>query len=122
MKYPIFRGETIIGTAFVVSDGLYMNVLCKCTNIDGAFCRLHVFFEDISIDLGLWIPDGSYFVVHKKIPKKEFGTGEPRFQACDMPGKICDTAIRLHAEEQFPYIEHLTNGRLKLKDGVYFEF
>ena len=121
MEYPVFRNRSIIGNAQIERNGLYANIHCQCQNSAGDFCKLTMTFSDKVLDLGHWVRNGAFFVVHKKIPIKHLGEGEPTFCAVS-EARVQETVSHpILPDKPFPYLEMLPEGSLQFKDGkVHF--
>ena len=79
MEFSICDQKEVVGKAIMVRSGLYADIQCDCQYPAGGFYRVYMKYSDKTIDLGLWIKDGSHYLVRRRIPLKSLGEGDPVF-------------------------------------------
>ncbi len=79
--------------------------------------RLTVRCGEKTENLGIPVPEGSWFVLRTRIPVKKLGEGEMQIRAepkhTDLSGKF----IPLSPEEPFRYLRRLQDAFLQVRDG-----
>lgn len=71
----IFAGETVIGSAEAVREGLYLRFLCRCGPPKGQILHLVATCGDRQEKLGIPAPEGGELVLRRKIPARRLPGG-----------------------------------------------
>ncbi len=71
----IFAGETVIGSAEAVREGLYLRFLCRCGPPRGQILHLVATCGDRQEKLGIPAPEGGELVLRRKIPARRLPGG-----------------------------------------------
>jgi len=114
--YSICCGAQKVGTAVVSAEGLYYSFRCRCQLDKKAICKLCVSCGDERILLGTPIPEGQYFVLRTRIPKKRFGAGE--IAVCvAFEGDSNEIFVPVRETELFPYLKEIKNAYAQVRGG-----
>ena len=117
MEYGILMGGQSIGNARVEKEGLYYKISAKCRLSGTVVCKLTVTGSGHTEDLGILVPEGSWFVVHTKVPMKRLGDGELSFRAVPRHTELRGKFVPLSPEEPFSYLQRLGEAFLEIRDG-----
>lgn len=117
-KYDILLNGECVGSADVSKEGLYYNFSCQCTLKRNTVYKLILVSGQKNMTLGIPIPAGNGFVLHKKLPVKHFEEQEYQFHAVPKQVQSEGIFIPIRPEEPFPYLNRLSNACLKRKNGV----
>ena len=109
-EYPIYFALEQIGAAKVIKQGLYYRIHCVC-KISGSVPFCVKVMGKGEVDLGLCVPMGEYFGLETRIPIKQLGQENLRFEA--MPRHTSqDEWTVISADEPFTYIQRLKDAYL----------
>lgn len=81
--YNIMLGSNKVGIVSIETVGLYTRFWCRCAFPDEGFYRVLAQYSEITVDLGICVPNDDEYVTQAKIPSKGLGKGIPRFYAVD---------------------------------------
>ncbi len=118
MEYDVFLGGQPIGKAQVIKEGLYYQISGKCHLSGAVVCKLTVSCGDHTEDLGVFVPEGAWFTVNKKVPVKRLGEGQPQFRVVPRHPELGEMFVPLRPEEPFAYIKRLGRAHLERRDGI----
>lgn len=115
-KYDVLLGNIKVGETEIETDGLYSRFRCRCKLPDKGVHRVVAVYKAGSLDLGICVPDGTYFSARAKIPTKLLGTGEPHFYAISAEAEDA-VFVPLDEQKSFEYISRLTEARFTIRAG-----
>ena len=115
-EHHIHLDNEEIGVAQVTEEGLYYKIQCCCKLHERAVYRLVVLSGDKREDLGILVPEGEYFTLKKKVPRKRLGDGMLRFCVVCQNDSVQHRFIPLSPDEPFLHIKKLKDARLQIKD------
>ena len=114
-KYEILLNSATVGYACIKFCGLFAEISCTCNFQSEGLYRIKMSYIDAELDLGICIPDGEYFTVHKKIPCKCLGNGEPVFCAINTRENQLHY-VPITSEAKFPYLAKITSCYFGVRD------
>ena len=116
--YEVTFGNKTVGKVQVLQQGLYVRVICRCMIPGDQICKLYAVFDDKKENLGVLIPEGSGFLLDKRIPAKRLQKGDIRFvlsAGTQLPRS--GEFIPIYPEEPFRYIDRLKTAFLETQHG-----
>lgn len=116
-NYEVRLGQTPIGKAQVLRQGLYYRVICRCRLTGEVMYRLMVRCGDREENLGVLVPMGSGFGLDTKVPVKKVGEGELAFSVMPKHPKQEGKFVPIYPEEPFSYIAKLKDAYLEARGG-----
>ena len=116
-RYPIFMGQEQIGEATLTQQGLYVHFSCRCKLSGEVVHRLVLKRGEDSENLGILVPNGSYFELSKRIPLSRVGEGPFRICAVPRHAKVDEQFIPLIPQEPFSYVHRLNDAYLARRNG-----
>ncbi len=105
--YHVCRNGLQVGTVMLTRCGLYYEVSGRCRMEADQMWHLMMETENVSEDLGIMVPIGSWLALRKKIPVKRLAKGVPSFFLKERYTSI-QLFIPVKPEEPYPYL-HLLN-------------
>ena len=116
-NYAVNLGQTPIGKAQVIRQGLYYRVICRCRLTGEVMYRLIVRGGGHEENLGVLIPMGGGFGLETKLPVKKMGEGELSFCVLPKHPELKGRFVPIFPEEPFSYISRLKDAYLEVRDG-----
>ena len=116
-NYPILMGGKEIGTVKVTRQGLYYSIDCRCALSGEVICRVTVTCGEKTHSLGIPVPEGGAFVLRTRLPVKQLGEGQLRFQAQPNHRPVAGLFVPISPEEPFAYITRLKESYLVRRNG-----
>ena len=121
MEYMVEKDGENVGAAIVKQAGLYVEVNCRCNNLQKGIYRLYMAVPENTILLGVLFPDGKSYTVCKKVPAKLLENGHPFFYLLTDREAARENESALQEGDPFPDLSRLRNGRLRRhNDGTYW--
>ena len=114
-SYEIIDNETVVGYAQMAQEGLYYCIRCEVRMKQEKMYRICLLCDDVKLDLGTCIKEGSRYLVKTKIPCTKI-SGRPRFQLF-CPDSDTDHFVEIKEGVPFLYIEKLPDSKLAVRDG-----
>ena len=111
----LFEGQKV-GNIQREKVGLYYKFYCTCSLLQNNIYRLYAFDGNITVKLGVCIPEGHKFVLRTKIPIKYFLNAPNIFWL----EKDTLTDILVSDGKAFSYLDKLDAARLKCSNGQQF--
>ena len=114
--YPIYENDQVLGQAQIDRQGLYYHFLCRIHRNGSQILQLQIQWADKTENLGVPVPEGSCFVLRKKLPVSRCGRGEPRFVLSPRhPPK--ERFVPLYPDCPFSDLSYLENARLQYRNA-----
>lgn len=117
-EYSVFSGGETIGKVWVQRQGLYYQIRCRCDLTGTVRYKLMASCGDITVDLGLCVPQDKQFGVDTKIPIKRLGEGTLSFRLIPRHSSLEGRFVPVSPEEPFGYIRRLQMAHLALQGGA----
>lgn len=117
-NYQILMGGKEVGTAKVIRQGLYYSFDCRCALSGEVICRVTVTCGEKTHSLGIPVPEGGAFVLRTRLPVKQLGEGQLRFQAQPNHRPVAGLFVPISPEEPFAYLSRLQDAFLEFREGV----
>ena len=117
-EYPLFLDGIAIGRVNVSVEGMYCRITCICN----ARYTITVRTEDDYINLGKCVRESDSYVLHRFIPARILGAGEPKFLISTEDDNAAIMAV--DPEKPFSYIHRLCSAKYVIGDqrnGIKFE-
>ena len=112
----ITLGNITVGEAKVESTGLYYHIRCRCQFRKKGIYKIHVSGERGTANLGTCVPEGEWYILEKKIPRKLLG--ESNFNFAVRPDyTVCHDFLPVSESEPFSYIDRLRECRMVKQNG-----
>ena len=116
--YDLYVASEKRGTVTVTGEGLYWKIVCRCDRFLGGMHELEVQAGDRQRKLGLLVPEGEFFVLRTRLPKKQL-TQIHGFVLCPRHGKEDEAFHQVHPEKPFLYLCRLEHARLTKRGNEY---
>lgn len=113
----VFLNEEVIGTVQISKEGLYYRFRCQCSLPQAGMYRLIVSNANIQMDLGICIPQGTCFVLDRKVAIKHLGDGKLNFHVVLKTNPVGDRFIPVCSDKRFNYITELKHASYQIRDG-----
>lgn len=113
----VYLDERIIGTAQLVSCGLYRRFICRCELPPGRMYRLWVMGIGDPVNVGILIPEGERYMLDKKIPEKRIATGAIRLTVLPADQQASNDFVTLNPDQPFEPLDQLETAVLGWKNG-----
>jgi hypothetical protein len=118
MEYPICLGGEEVGRSTVEREGLYYGIRCRLKLTGKVLCKILVSCGGREADLGIPVPEGSWFLLEKRIPVKRLGEGTMEFRVVPRHKDLWGRFIPLSPEEPFRYLARLRDARFEVRNGI----
>lgn len=115
--YGVKLGKDTVGKLEIQKAGLYYHFLCRCKMKDSAVYRLNIQCADDQIRIGVPVPDGTGYLLERKLPVKLFSGPVKDVYLSPMHETVEGRFVPLSPEEPFGYIADLEKGFLSHRDG-----
>lgn len=115
-KYEVLYNNNIVGYANIQICGLFAEIACRCTFKTEGLYRIKLSYNDTELDLGICVPIGDSFTVHKKIPCKCLGTGEPVFSVINTQEQQMNY-VTITGDTSFPYLSKIMSCKFSTSDN-----
>ena len=106
--YPIYFANEKIGSVELKKEGLYCRVYGKCTLTGSVTFMLKGVWKDKTVPLGVFVPEGKFFIVSTRIPLKRLGEGQVQFFAEPKHSTVTDRFVPLSPQEPCKWITRLS--------------
>ena len=116
-NYEVRLGQTPIGKAQVLRQGLYYRVTCHCRLTGEVMYRLIIHCGGHDESLGVLIPMGGSFGLETKLPVKKVGEGKLDFFVLPKHPQKEGKFVPIYPEEPFSYISRLKDAHLEVRNG-----
>ncbi len=110
-------GGQSVGTAQIRREGLYYALDCRCRLSGEIVYRLVARRGERTVNLGIPVPEGNWFVLRTRIPVKRLGEGELQIRAEPKNVQWSGKFVPLSPEEPFRYLRRLQGAFLQVRDG-----
>ena len=115
-EYAILMDSERVGTAYVVNEGLFYRIRCRCRPVGTKPFRIIVSGER-EADLGICVPINDGVGLETRIPMKLVGKGELGFRISVKPDMNSGFFVPLSVDEPFAYLRRLKDARLSYENG-----
>lgn len=119
-EYQVTSLSVPVGTVNVTEEGLYLRFRCRCAVPEDQIYRLYAYCDNQRCDLGILIPDGGFFIIDKKIPKKIFTSDDFRFLILPKTENPNINFEIIEPEQPCRSLQYLQRAHLKIEDGKYY--
>ena len=109
--YDVYLNQEIVGGVNVTEEGLYYRISCRCTLDEGIY-RLIAYFENTSVQIGVCVPQGSDYILEKKIPIKQLNKEIKAFQIISKD-TVSGQLIPISDDKPFEGIQELEHARFE---------
>lgn len=110
--YEVYLGSKAVGRVEVRREGLYYRFRCRCNLPEESVCRISVTCGDRQASLGVLVPEGGGFALTTRLPVKQLGEGEMRFQILPRHESVRGKFVPISPEEPFAYLARLKEAFL----------
>lgn len=115
--YPINRNGIAVGKMCVQKEGLYYCFSGQCTLNRDDIYRVVVTCGVREMNLGVLIPEGSSFLIRKKVPIKQVGEGSWEFRVISDCFSTTSVFVPIIPDEPFSYLSRIKGSFLRLQNG-----
>ena len=119
-EYQVTLLSDPVGIVAVTEEGLYLRFQCRCAVPEHPIYRLYAYCGDQRYDLGVLIPDGGFFIIDKKIPKKIFASNDFRFLILPKTENLNNDIEIIEPEQPCNSLQYLYRAHLKIEGGKYY--
>ena len=119
-EYQVTLSSVPVGIVNITEEGLYLRFRCRCTVSEDQIYRLYAYCDNQRYDLGVLIPDGGFFIVDKKFPKKIFTSNDFRFLILSRTENVINSFEMIDPEQPCRCLQHLPKARLRIDGGKYY--
>lgn len=116
VTYSVTWKQQVVGEVSLHPDGLYCNILCTCKLPEGGIYRLWMSASGEGTNLGVLYPGSGFFSLRRRVPGNLLAKENPVFRI-ELPQKQM-RFVPVRADEPFPYLHLLMQGRFAVQDGV----
>ena len=113
--YKIIYNDTVVGTAEVKKEGLYLHFVCKCAPPDKELYRIQVSDGVDNRNLGICVPEGNSFYLNTRVPSKHFANEQLSFRM--IPARSDNKVIPVATDVPFEDLEQLKTARFQIENG-----
>ena len=115
--YGVKLGKDTVGKLEITRSGLYYRFFCRCMFQDCAVYRLVIQCAEERIRIGVPVPDGTGYLLDKKLPAKLFSGPVREAYLAPMHERVEGRFVPLSPEEPFGYISELEKAFLTHSGG-----
>lgn len=116
-EYIVQLDGSIVGSAKVTREGLYLHIVCKCTFAESGLYKIEAEGPSGTVNLGTCVQRQESFGLDTRVPVKHLGIGELVFRVLVPPKNKEQVRIPISEREAFAYIAKLRNARLIIQSG-----
>lgn len=116
-RYEVFAGETVVGNAELIREGLFYRIRCRCRLPADSMYRLQMTAGDIHRDLGICVPVDGVFGVDTKVSVKLLGAEPRRFSVTDSQKGTERATLEVCAGKPFAFLDRLETARAEVVNG-----
>ena len=107
--FTVYRDGTAFGRASMAREALYYRISVRCPEP----VRVSIYGDKGFRDLGICVPSGNEFIIETRIPSKQIGDREVRFQAESEK----DSFFPVYANQRFLHLDILRSSVLAFRSG-----
>lgn len=115
--WNVYFEEKNVGNCCICREGLYYRIVCRCSRVTDAVCRLAVQCGEQTVDLGVLVPVEGGFGLDKRLPEKRLPQGEPRFLIRSPAQSVDGRFVPVREGAPFAYLSELTGARFARRGG-----
>lgn len=118
-EYYIQLDGSVVGTAKVTIEGLYLHIICKCTFAESGLYKIEAEGPSGIVNLGTCVQLQGSFGLDTRVPVKRLGIGELVFRVVEPQRNTEGIIAPISEGKAFAYIPRLRNARLIIQNGKY---
>ncbi len=119
MDYLLTMGNRDVGKVQVISEGLYVRIVCHAELYGSVMYRLVAVCDGRRESIGILAPQNGGYGLDRKIPAKRMKTENLEFILIPSHERADGRFIPLHPEEPFEYLDRLKDAYMeRQKDQV----
>lgn len=117
-SYSIFENGSIVGTAEVITEGLYLNIRALCSPLSEQIYKLILSCNNKRISLGTCVPQEGAYIVNKRIQSKSVGDGELVFSIEAKNRLEHMQFVPINSDKPFSQLNHLPSAHYEKRNGI----
>ena len=116
-NYEVTMAGKVLGTVQVHREGLYLNIHCRCQLSGEVMYQLMLRQQERVEDLGVLAPQGSAYVLQKRIPAKAWEQGSLHFSLKPRHAPMDQQFIPIRADTPVACLASLTRTVMARREG-----